>query len=62
MGLGSVHAPNVSAKLASSALGFSASFILPCHRDHTIGKKNVSILVMPILLRALQNIFGFPLS
>lgn len=61
MGFGSVHAPIVSAKLVNNVLGFSASFILPCNRDHTIGK-NVSIIVMPILLRALQNIFGFTLS
>lgn len=61
MGFGSVHAPIVSEKLVNSALGFSASFILPCNRDHTIGKKNVSIIVMPILLRALQNIFWLPI-
>lgn len=39
MGFGSVLAPIVSVKLVKNVLGFSASFILPCNRGYTIGRK-----------------------
>lgn len=38
MGLESVLAPIISVKLVKNVLSFSASFILLCNRDHTIGR------------------------
>lgn len=58
MGFGSVLAPIVSVKLVKNVLSFSASFVLPC-KETTQLEENVSIIVMPILLRTFKIYLTF---